>query len=159
MSHVFLLLWIKLLVIIIIRPNLSCSGIFWKFYWNNDIDYVFGTLKPTPWPQTCVGLYSINILYLQSTNSMKNMKRLRRTVNSKQYLTVPQLAGRQTLGAEVRFQSHDRLPGIYGRQGGIGAVFPPSVLVFPCQLPTHQRHTLSSSVADTEDPAELASDT
>lgn len=99
-------------------------------------------LKSTPWPQPRVGLYSIHILYLQSTNSMNNLNTLRRTVNSKQCLSVPQLAGRQTFPAEVRFQSHDRLRGIYGRQGGTGALFPPSVLVFPCQLPNHQRQTL-----------------
>jgi hypothetical protein len=41
------------------------------------------------------------------------------------------LAVRQTFAAEARFHSHDRLRGIYGRQSGIGAVFPPKVLVFP----------------------------
>jgi len=138
----FLFCWNKLLVIIIIWPNLSCLGISVNMCWNNDTDYVFGTLKSTPWPQPCVGLYSINILYLQSTNSMNNLNWLRRTVSSKQCLTVPQLAGRHAFPAEVHFQSHDRLREIYGRQGGIVAVFPPSVLVFPCQLPTHQRQTL-----------------
>jgi hypothetical protein len=84
MNNVFLLYsyWIKLLVIIIRWSNLSCSRIFWKLYWNVDIDCVFGTLKSIPWPQPCVGLHSINILYPQSTDPMNNLNSLRRTVHS-----------------------------------------------------------------------------
>ena len=51
------------------------------------------------------------------------MNSLRRTVKSNQCLTVPQLAGRHTFPAEVRFQSHDRLCGIYGRQGTLEQYF------------------------------------
>lgn len=160
MSHYFLSYWIKLLVVIIIWPNLSCSRILVNLYWNDDIDNVFGTLKSTPWPQQCVGLYSINILYLQSTNSMNNLNRLRRTVNSKQCLTVPQLAGRQTFPAEVRFQSRDRLRGIYGGQGGHWSRISSKHFGFPLPATNPPKaDTFLSSVADTEDPLELASDT
>jgi hypothetical protein len=91
---------------------------------------------------------------------MHNLSRLRRTVNSKQCLTVRQLADRQTFPAEVRFQSHDGLGGIYGRLRGHWSRLSYKRFGFPLPATNSPKaDTFLSSVADTEDPLELASDT